>query len=114
MILLGPRREAEAPFVSWLPRPGWHAVFGREELLRLCEQAGLKIEGLFGLVGRLGTVAKQMEHLSRGRLLPLGLYPLQCGLTMLDACTQDRKDRRSLMWLLIARRNEMREVGEKA
>ena len=107
LFLLGPRREEEIPFVSWLPRPNLEYVFSLADLSRACEASQLAIEVVHGCVGRLGTMAKQLDCMADGpfrRLLLLsGLYPLQWLLSALDAQVHIRDQRPAFGWLLVAR-----------
>lgn len=88
LLLLGPRREPEIPFVRWLPRPRLEYVFTLDALREACATAGLRIETCAPAIGPLGTIAKQLDCLAAGPLrrlvLTAGLYPLQLLLVSLD------------------------------
>ena len=105
LVLLAPRCDGERPFVSVLARPRWHGMFSRSTLTALCQANGLTIDRLVGRIGRVGTMAKQLDWWRRDLSLPSGLVvkALARGLATVDAhlpapqtCT--------LMWLLVARR----------
>lgn len=108
MILYGPRRAAEVPFVRWLPRPEWQPVYSADELSLLCAGAGLALESLEARVGPLGTLAQQLDRVVLGRwrrpAMLAGLYPVELLLAAADARNPASPRRGSLMWLLTARR----------
>jgi SAM-dependent methyltransferase len=108
LLLIGPRRAAETPSVSWLPRPEGRLVFSFRELSRLCDRSGLTVETLCGRVGKLGTLAKQLGWAITGCLRPLmvGVYPLQVVLCIFDDRMNFRNEQPSFIWLLIARTAE--------
>lgn len=105
LILLAPRGIAEAPFISWLPHPAWRDVFIAEELRALCAESGLAVEELAGRIGRLGTLAKQLDWAvhKRHRVLFLPLYPLLCMLSSADRLLCRPGQRPTLTWRLVAR-----------
>jgi SAM-dependent methyltransferase len=105
VVLLVPRCVAETPFVTRLAHPGWHELFSREALVQMCDAGGLSLELIAPCIGRLGTVAKQLDWmrsevpaLARGALVLLAH-----GIAMIDAGVSPRSDR-SLLWLVVARR----------
>ncbi len=108
LLLLGPRRVCEAPFVPWLAHPPWHPVFSRDEFFYLCSANELVVEGLDGRIGRLGTLAKQLSWTCTGsrRPLAIALYPFQWALSLIDAHVRLPSERSTLMWLLMAQRRE--------
>ena len=105
MLLLLPRRREETPFVERLAHPVWHDVFGAARLNDLCASAGCIVDQLIPCVGRVGTMAKQLdwsrEHVNQPASSALRLVAQ--GLVSLDA-RMPAPRHRSLMWLLIARR----------
>jgi SAM-dependent methyltransferase len=107
LILYGPRRTTEAPFVSWLPGLVWHDVFSADQLSRLCQQGGLQVESLGGRLGPLGTAVKQLDHwVTHGRprwAFRSILYPIQLLCSRLDLLLLPADGQPSLMWLLVAR-----------
>lgn len=103
LILLGPRMKTEASFVFWLPKPEWHQVFSGEQLRRLCEECGLRVQILSGEIGYLGSMSRQIKLLFKKKLLLRGIWPLELALSFLDKASTVRG--KSLMWLLIGRRD---------
>ena len=105
LVFLGPRRAGDAWFAPWLFRPHGHSVFTAEELTSLCRQSALRVELLAGRIGRLGTLAKQLqwEAHSRSRILGRLLHPLSWILSALDSRLRQRDDRRTMTLLLVAR-----------
>jgi SAM-dependent methyltransferase len=107
LVFFGPRRLGEAPFVDWLPRPEWHAVFARDELVALCAGHGLAVERIAGRIGRLGTVAQQLDRAATGRArrvaLAGGLYAVEWLLAAADGLLPARAGGPTLMWLVVAR-----------
>jgi trans-aconitate methyltransferase len=104
LLMFGPRRAEEAPFVASLPRPPWQAVFSHAELSDLARGAGLELSSLSGRVGPLGTLAKQLDWWgSEGRsaLRPV-LYPIELLLAAADGPARAASGP-SLFWLLEAR-----------
>lgn len=105
LVLYGPRCAAEVPMVRLLPPPfELHQVFSREALCDLCTGSGLRVASLVPSVGRLGTLAKQINR-AAAQVQPLAIatYPLQLCLAALDAHTvAGRPDRGSCTWLLVA------------
>jgi SAM-dependent methyltransferase len=104
LLMLAPRAEARNPFVQSLPHPPWHDVFSSAELEDLCRSAGFDVEALCGRIGRPGILAKQLAWGS-GRYPGVRAiaYPVEWMMTILDARASAETDRRTLMWLLIAR-----------
>jgi SAM-dependent methyltransferase len=98
LVLLGPRKKANSPFVSFLPRPEWHDVFSDIELDSLCRESALRINVLRPTIGLLGTTAKQFALSRLGR----ATYPVQVILTGIDRLFGIENSRASLMWLLVA------------
>jgi SAM-dependent methyltransferase len=107
LVLYTSRMRCEAPFVTWLPRWSWHDVCSADQLVRLCADSALDVEYLGGRIGRLGTAAKQLDQIASGGwrrlMLASGLYAIQLALASLDLRWGDTGNRRSLMWLLVAR-----------
>jgi SAM-dependent methyltransferase len=105
LILYGPRRSDEAPFVSWLPRFTWPPVFSEAELREHCRQGRLEVTLLEGRVRRQGTAAKQLYALADGkrRWVLAGLYPLAWLCDFADRLHPAVTREASLMWLLVAR-----------
>lgn len=105
LLMIAPRHVREVPFVSGLQRPAWHEVFTRDELVGLCQASELAPTLVAPKVGRVGTMAKQLDW-SR-----LGLHPIVRGAVGLLARTIGIVDahipgsgRSSLMWVLVAQR----------
>jgi SAM-dependent methyltransferase len=87
LLLFGPRRAAEVPALRFLPPPfELRELYSGDELRRLCETSGLRVVSLAPAVGRLGTVAKQLNRAAvAARPLAWFSYPLQLCLARLDA-----------------------------
>lgn len=106
LLLLGPRRERDVPFVPWLPRPALDYVLTAEDVARACEAGGLVIETAHGAIGRLGVMAMQLACLGRGRsgerLVQLSSYPLRWALAAADARRQHESGA-TFAWLVAAR-----------
>ena len=104
LILLGPRRRAEMPTSRLLPPLVAHSVFGRDELDSLCRSSGLIPEEIRPIIGRLGTLAKQISKMGRvdSTLIRTATYPLQLTLDLLDGGSMKR---RSAAWLVVAKKN---------
>ncbi len=104
LVLLVPRCADEAPFVKPFDRPQWHRVFTREDLTQLCDEAGLTADLIAPSIGRVGTMAKQLDW-ARAEMSPAAgrvVGALARGVAMVDACLP-QQPARSLMWLVIAR-----------
>jgi len=104
LVLFGPRRTDEVPFVSWLPRRDERReAFSAGQLEALCRSAGLTVEKLTGRLGAAGTAAKQVDWARHGLPRPLSaaIYPLGWALSALDA-RGDVGRGRSMGWLLRA------------
>ncbi|MCC7009055.1 MAG: class I SAM-dependent methyltransferase [Acidobacteria bacterium] len=104
LVALVPRCAAEAPFVSGLARPRWHQVFRREDLVALCRAGSLVPDVIEPHVGRVGTLAKQLDWTRAAWVSPAGqaASAMARGLGVLDAAVNTRP-RRSLLWVLVAR-----------
>jgi SAM-dependent methyltransferase len=107
LILYGPRTASEAPWVAWLPKPGWHRVFSSAELRRLCAMNHLIVEQLQGRLGALGAIAKQLDWALSGKARKIALYAgllwLERLLSALDRLSARSEKESSLYWLLVAR-----------
>ncbi len=105
LVLLVPRMIAETPFVEVLRHPRWHEVFSRDGLKRLCERSGLTIQCLAPSIGRIGTVAKQVDWARIDVPEPAGgaISVIARGVAAVDSLIPQTPDR-SLMWLLVAQR----------
>lgn len=107
LLLLVPRCVGEAPFVNRLVRPRWHDLFSRDALVRLCDTSDLTAELIAPRIGRIGTIAKQLDWTSGGAVAILAR-----GMAIVDTHVPPRSGR-SLMWLLLARRR-CRPLGTPA
>ena len=106
LLLIGPRHEGETLFVSLLPQPERRrGVFAAHELKDLCRVNGLAVETLCGRIGKLGTLAKQLDWVIGSHFLSfvVGLYPLQWCLTLIDSRRHFDDAEPTLLWLLVAR-----------
>jgi SAM-dependent methyltransferase len=111
LVLLAPRRIAEAPFSRLLPRRRWWSVYSHEELTNLCASSGLRIEQLTGRVGRIGAFWKQAAGMfSESRWSPVRwvLSPLSSAMCWFDVRRDVDPRSPSLYWLLIARKGAPR------
>jgi SAM-dependent methyltransferase len=109
MILLVPRCVREAPFVSALTRPQWHDVFSRDALAHLCNDNGFVLDHIAPCIGRLGTVAKQLDWAS-DRAFPPGAAAISLmarSLALLGTQVAPHPSS-SLMWLVVAHRSAAR------
>jgi SAM-dependent methyltransferase len=105
LLLMAPRRGSEIPESALLPRLKSRDVFGYDDLLVLSNGSGLVPERLAPVVGRLGTLAKQISQLGRGGLfIRFVSYPIQVLLDALDGGVDAPKERLSAAWFLAARR----------
>jgi hypothetical protein len=111
LVLFGPRRGAEVPGVRFLPPPfELRDLYSRDDLHRLCHSSGLRVVSLAPAVGRLGTVAKQLNRAAAGaRPLAWFSYPLQVCLARLDANAPAASvAHASSTWVLVAEANRDR------
>jgi SAM-dependent methyltransferase len=97
LLLLVPRCVGEAPFVNRLVRPRWHDLFSRDALVQLCDTSDLTAELIAPCIGRIGTIAKQLDWTGGSAVAVLAR-----GMAIVDTHVPPRSDR-SLMWLLVAR-----------
>lgn len=106
LILLGPRRKQDVPTCQLLSPIPSRNIFSYEDLQSFCRASGLKPERISPQVGRLGTMAKQISGMDRGRSLAMRIvcYPLQVLLDLLDRGSYAEITFRSAAWLLIARK----------
>ncbi len=105
LVLLAPRKLEETCFCGWLPRPYWRAIFSVSDLERYCQVSNFDVEQLNACIGRLGTLAGQLDAWAVGSLrlfLPV-LYPIKIMLAGLDSHWRRSLQERSLMLLLVAR-----------
>ena len=103
LILLGPRASGEAGYGRWLPQGAPHPVFTRDGLAELCGGSGLSVEQLTPVIGRWGTLAKQVDwRLQRAAIASAAAYPLLLALSAVDARRLRGNADRSIMWLLEA------------
>lgn len=103
LVLLGPRASGEAGYLRRLPRGAPHPVFTRDGLVELCAGSGLEVSRLTPVIGRWGTLAKQVDwRLQRTAVVSAAAYPLLLALSAVDARRQPDDDDRSIMWLLEA------------
>jgi SAM-dependent methyltransferase len=109
LYLLGPR-GAPNPFMPGLCSPQWHDVFSERDLITLSRDAGLDVEALDGQIGRVGIVAKQLAWTAGGGSAAVRtvMYPLEWAMSVADRLMPASSDRKTLMWLLRARRGELR------
>ena len=101
LLLLAPRLSEDLT-LSGAQVKGWR-VFTVEDLRALCESSGFTIRMLSGRLGPLAKYVKQVDWACEGRLRYLNvlLYPMECGITFVDARI-DYGSRSTLMWLLLA------------
>jgi SAM-dependent methyltransferase len=107
LVMLVPRRVGEAPFVSRLNRPRWHEVFSRQGLTDLCAASDLRPALIAPFIGRLGTIAKQLDWSRGDAPAPASgaMGILARGMALVDAHVPPPSGR-SLMWLLVADRRK--------
>jgi SAM-dependent methyltransferase len=103
LLLLGPRRAAEVPAVSFLGRLPSGFGFSASDLRRLCIRNGFEVRLMSPEVGRLGTAAKQLA-ISAGKstIGRMCAYPWQVLLTWLDGITPPARRQSSAIWVLFA------------
>jgi SAM-dependent methyltransferase len=107
LILYGPRRSADVPVVRGLPPPfTMRNVLSVGDLSDLCRAAGLDVEDLRGVVGRPGTLAKQVGRAAGDSIAGRAIaYPVQLMLAALDRLSAPKASRTpSASLLLVARK----------
>lgn len=110
LLLYGPREPAEIPTMDWLPPLTNDWGFPRLQLLELCRSNGFETAlpgayGLFPVIGRAATVAKQLAIATdRNPLLRALAYPAVRVLGSVGLLGP-RVDEPSSAWLLVARRS---------
>jgi SAM-dependent methyltransferase len=111
LILYGPRCSAEVPVVRGLPPPfAMRDALSIGDLSDLCRAAGLDVEDLRGVVGRPGTLAKQVGRAAGDSIAGRAVaYPVQLMLAALDRLSAAKAARTpSAALLLVARKPNSR------
>ncbi|MCA2970502.1 MAG: methyltransferase domain-containing protein [Acidobacteriaceae bacterium] len=110
LLLYGPREPEAIPTMDWLPPLTNDWGFARLQLLELCRGHGLETAlpgayGLFPVIGRAATMAKQLAIATdRTPLLRALAYPAVRALGSVGL-VGPRVDEPSSAWLLVARRS---------
>jgi len=110
LLLYGPREPEAIPAAEWLPPLTNDWGFSRHHLIELCRYQGFEIAvpgayGLFPVIGRLATLAKQLAIATDGNPLARALaYPAVLALGSMGIWAPRVEDPSSA-WLLVARRS---------
>lgn len=110
LLLFGPREPESIPVVDWLPPLTNDWGFSRLDLLELCRANRLEtaVEGAYGLfpvIGKAATVAKQLAIATdENPLTRVVAYPVVWALGSIGLLGP-RVEEPSAAWLLVARRS---------
>lgn len=111
LLLYGPREPELIPALGWLPPLTNDWGFSRLHLLELCRSNGLETAtegayGLFPVIGRTATVAKQIAIATdKNPIVRAAAYPVVLALGSVGL-SAPRIEEPSSAWLLVARRSD--------